>query len=245
MALFLTNGVHGVGAQVDHDLMHLSRHGHDGAVGHLIALGDLNVFGQIRAQETDRFLDVVYQFNQLGAGFFLTAEGDQMRDHLFGPVGALEHFHQFLSTVAIGVQIFSGQLGISDHGTEDVVKVMRDATRETSDGFQTLSAFELLFPQDLISDVLAAGYDAGKMALVIDHRLDYHVQGDLGAVLADHIHFAPPGLRRSHPHPGSLHFLAAVLIEGQKLQRFVQKLRAGITNGFFKHGVHVVDKALG
>ncbi len=117
-----------------------------------------------------------------------------MRNHFLCSGGAFQHFYQIQRCIAFRGQIVSRQFGVTDHSGEDVIKIVRDASGEASDGFQALGALLLFFPHDLVSHVLATGDNAAQHAILIDNRFYHHVQSDLLAVFADHIHFAAPGL---------------------------------------------------
>src|SRR5688572_23480987 len=72
------------------------------------------------------------------------AECEDLVDHAARALRRLYHLEHVVVWAAAGRERVPGHFGITEHGAEDVVEFVRDATRQGPDGFQALRMAQLL-----------------------------------------------------------------------------------------------------
>ena len=142
-----------VGDQVHHDLVDQVGVGHNGTFPRLVAPHHLHRRRDARTEDTQALLHRSPQIDSAGIPLGLAAERQDLPDQFLGPLRAGQDAFQIIGCSAMGGHFDHAHFGVSDHGGQDVVEVVGDASGEGAQGFQFLCMPEVLFDFHLPGDV--------------------------------------------------------------------------------------------
>ncbi len=142
---FPPHGLLGVRTQVQDDLVDPGRIREDGPRHGIELLTDFNGRRQGGAQELESLLHHDMDPDGLSVQLALTAEGKDLLDQLLSPVSSLHHLSEVGDGGRVGIEIVQCELREAEHGRQDVVEVVGDATGESPHGFHLLGLQELFF----------------------------------------------------------------------------------------------------
>ena len=147
------HGVNGIGADIEHHLLHLNGIGPDVRRRGLRVQADIDGRRNRGPQESLTFPEqrrhVDHHLFPLG----LPAKGENLFHEVLGPIAGVEDRIEVLQRLPLDAAIEQGQLGIPHDHTEDIIEIMGDPPRQRADGLQFLGLHQLIFHGHLLGDV--------------------------------------------------------------------------------------------
>ncbi len=132
-----------VGAEIHHHLVHLRPVGHDDATARHDFLPDLNAGRHGGAHKLNHFLDnMLHPDRQLFSRGF-PAEGQDLLHKLLGAHRGLGDRAQIVLQIGIGRHLARQHVRVSQNGSEQVIKIVRNTCRHHADGFHLLCDSQL------------------------------------------------------------------------------------------------------
>ena len=196
----LTQGVHGVGAQVEQGLLHLHGVGQHG--GQLRRHMHLQLHGgrQRHAQQPRRVAHDFARLHGLALGRLVAAEGQDLAHQVARAASGLFDLLQAFDGCGIAAAVGLGQLHIAQDGAHDVVEVVGNAAGHGAQGLHLVRFAQLVFQLVALGlGLLAAGEVArehgGGLAAAVVLEGDADLDRDFAAAGRACRHLAQHGLR--------------------------------------------------
>ena len=194
-----------VDREVQHDLLDLTRIGHDAAELSPRQERELDVLAHQAAEHALHPPDERVEVDHLRLEDLLPAEREELAGERARPLGGVVDLHEVCAQRVALCDVRDGKARVAQDHRQQVVEVVRDAAREPADGLELLRLRELRLEQLLTGHVAYRRHDDDPL---VDHHalgrdLDDENAAGPGAVVTHHgadrplgEHLAPRDIRR-------------------------------------------------
>ena len=201
----------------------------------------MNILSDQSLQHLFHISDDGIQVQNARRQHLLPAEGQKLARHGSCPVAGFLDFLQMIPYWVVGVKTVQHQLAVPNNDGQEVVEIVGDSTRQSTDGLHLRRLPNLFFQGLALGYVLFGGNELGDYAARIPECGDVHLFGVEASVLSPVNEFTVPGLPIKDGRPKVLEKLRVVFARFQNPGVLPQNLLAIISCGTSECRVDILD----